>query len=135
MYYCAYTYTVHDIKLADRSSPAIHRFDKRMNKFQHPKLVFLVFFFVGTWFGSYNEKQACVSTIDNLVTPVLQKAALQFTSGKTLADNFTLQGCAFGHADPFVVGRQTSLSLCVSSSIYQDAGSKRRKREDPLSLE
>ena len=85
-----------------------------MNEFQQSQLIFWIVVSVLAQFGSHNEKETGIATVDDLVATVLDKGALQFRSGQTFSNNFTLQGTSFDEGNPLVIGRQTSLSLLVA---------------------
>ena len=94
-----------------------------MNKFQQSQLIFWIVVSVLAQFGSHNEKETGIATVDDLVATVLDKGALQFRSREAFSDDFTFQGTSFDEGNPFVIGRQTGLTLFVA------AYKKQRKTE------
>ncbi len=69
----------------------------------------------------------CVTAIDDLVSTVFDKGALQLRTRQTLSDNFTFQGTSFNHGNPFVIRGQTSLPLLVSAKRWTNWKNNRTK--------
>jgi hypothetical protein len=94
-----------------------------MNEFKHTQFIFTVAI---DWhahisLGTNNEEKTGVTAVNDLVTTVLQKGALQLGTTQAFANDFRFQSDAFLHGDPFVIGGQTSLALFVSKGTSKEA--------------
>jgi len=89
-----------------------------MNKFQHAKLIFMVFLLANIRPGPHDEKQTGIPTINDLVSTIFQKGTLQFTATQAFANNFTFQSHTLFHREPLVVGAEPRLALFVAAVLW-----------------
>lgn len=101
-----------------------------MNKLEHPKLVFIVFFArIQVRLGAHDKKQTGISTVNHLVAAVFEKGTLQFGTAETFSDNFRLQSCSLVHGDPLVVRGEAGLPLLVSVKRNTSQEKKNKSHE------
>jgi len=103
----------HDVKLAHIAKVAVHGFDQKMYKFQYRKLIFFVV-------NSNHEKQRCITPINNLIVPVLNKGTLVLVAGEAFTNDFAFKGAPLIEGEVFVVLSKASLTLLVHHEYESD---------------
>jgi len=111
--------------------PMLPYLNHRVNKFQHTQLVLAILCaipYVDIRLGPNDKKETGIPPVNDFVSSVLKEGTLQLGTTQALSDDFRLQGCPFIQRYPFVIGRETSLSLLVSgtskckySTVYLDS--------------